>query len=189
MERLLTHGSIPRLACNRCILGNDSYVYFPLGPSNLPAMVVEPDARLETEPKTWCSAFVWLTGAECLVLCALVNYIVFQPYCLVLHDVSANKSTKKDKVTTVPKDPNFPNDPIICTNVSVKPDKTYIVSVRDCLNGKSSFFFDLVNIRPAPNGLVCLVCMQSKDTVALFSLYIFWKVKFWKKGVYQIVRS
>ena len=41
-------------------LGKTLYAYFPLGPSNLPVVVAQPDKSLATKTQKKCSALVWL---------------------------------------------------------------------------------------------------------------------------------
>ena len=59
IERLLTPGSIPKLAMRRFVLGKDSLRFFRLGPSTLPVMVAQPDERLANRTHEsalrWCS--------------------------------------------------------------------------------------------------------------------------------------
>ena len=57
---LLTPGSILVLAMRRCVLGKDTLRLSPLGPSNPPVVVVQPDKRLANRTKKRCSALVWL---------------------------------------------------------------------------------------------------------------------------------
>ena len=65
---LLTPGSIPELAMRRCVLGKDTLSVFSIGPSNLPAVVDQPDEIIanRTQKMVLCVG-VGSTDAEFLV--------------------------------------------------------------------------------------------------------------------------
>ena len=60
IERLLTPGSIPKLAMSSCVLGKDTLHLFSLGLNSPPVVVTQPDETLANKTKEKCSALVWL---------------------------------------------------------------------------------------------------------------------------------